>query len=181
MLRSQAGDRRAFEELVRRTARGVYARMYVETGNRERAEDLVQETYLVAWRSIGQVVDVEGFRAWLTVIGKSVRIDAARREGRKKRAGSVVSGRAMEEVADRGDGPAERMEKEEERQRVLAMVRELPGEYREVVAMRYLGGVDYEGIGKQLGITNGSLRGLLNRGMAMLRERVRIEEIGDRR
>jgi hypothetical protein len=39
VLRSQAGDRVAFEKLLRRTARGVYARLYVEVGRADRAED----------------------------------------------------------------------------------------------------------------------------------------------
>src|SRR5689334_12026605 len=50
VIRSRGGDRAAFEELVRRTARLVYARAYLETGDVHRAEDLVQETFLIAWR-----------------------------------------------------------------------------------------------------------------------------------
>ena len=49
----------------------------------------------------------------------------------------------------------------------------MPKEYRLPLAMRYLAGADYETIGKELAITNGSLRGLLARGMAMLREQMK--------
>ena len=66
--RSQGLDLAAFEELVRRTARMVFARLYLETGDMHRAEDLSQETYLIAWRSIQQVQDPGGFRAWLMTI-----------------------------------------------------------------------------------------------------------------
>ena len=45
------------EELVRRTARLLFSRLYLETGASHRAEDLVQETYLVAWRSVAQVTE----------------------------------------------------------------------------------------------------------------------------
>src|SRR5690349_15277892 len=66
--RSQAGDRPAFEQLVRRTARVPFARLYLQTGSAHAAEDLAQETFLVAWRSVRQVTDPRGFRTWLLSI-----------------------------------------------------------------------------------------------------------------
>ena len=78
--RSQRGDRAAFEELVRRTARLVFSRLYLETGSSDRAEDLAQETFLLAWRKIRQVTDPAGFRSWLFTIAQSVAIDAYRRD-----------------------------------------------------------------------------------------------------
>ena len=48
--RAVEGDRAAFEEMVRRTSGLVYARLYLECGDRHRAEDLLQETLLVAFR-----------------------------------------------------------------------------------------------------------------------------------
>ena len=84
VLASQAGNRSAFEQLVRRTARLVFARCYLETGRPQEAEDLVQETFLVAWRSIGQVNDPAGFRTWLLSVARTVtttRIRPASGEG----------------------------------------------------------------------------------------------------
>ncbi len=52
VLKAQRGDRTAFEELVRRLRRLVFARLFLETGDAHRAEDLLQETYLRAFRSL---------------------------------------------------------------------------------------------------------------------------------
>ncbi len=79
-------------------------------------------------------------------------------------------------MADPGEGPVESAEREEERERTLAVLRSLPEEYRQVLMLRYIGGADYETIGRELAITNGSLRGLLNRGLALLRERMKPSE-----
>ena len=71
----------------------------------------------------------------------------------------------------RGAGPQQAAERQEQRAKVLELLRDLPEEYRLPLVLRYLHDYDYDTIGRQLGLTNGSLRGLLNRGMTMLRER----------
>jgi RNA polymerase sigma-70 factor (ECF subfamily) len=179
VLRSQQRDRPAFEELVRRTARLVFSRIVLEVADAHRAEDLAQETFLSAWRNIAQVTDAKGFRTWLLAIAHSVTIDAQRRDHRKKRTipgGAALTGEFPVLAADPRPGPAQSAEREEERQRVLNVLRALPEEYREPLILRYLGGADYETIGRQLGLSNGSLRGLLNRGMARLREEMKRED-----
>lgn len=182
--RSQAGDRAAFEQLVRQTARLVYARIYLDTADRHRTEDLVQETFLTAWRRVGQVTEPAGFRTWLLAVAKSVTTDAHRRDTRKKRSGprggstpaaGAVAERAAELVADDAPTPAEAAERREARERMLRVLRELPEEYSRPLTLRYLAGADYDTIGRQLGLSNGSLRGLLNRGMAKLRDAMRRE------
>ena len=76
VLNSQQNDRTAFEELVRRTARLVFSRIYLDVGDAHRAEDLTQETFLTAWRSIAQVTEAKGFRTWLLSIARTVTLDA---------------------------------------------------------------------------------------------------------
>jgi RNA polymerase sigma-70 factor, ECF subfamily len=52
------------------------------------------------------------------------------------------------------------------------VLRSLPDEYRLPLTLRYITGADYETISTQLGLSNGSLRGLLHRGLKILRERM---------
>jgi len=175
VLKSQRGDRQAFEELVRRTARLVFSRLYLETGDLHRAEDLVQETFLVAWRKVRQVTDPTGFRPWLFSISHSAVVDSLRREARKKRSGSRQDNGVLLQLADLGEAPDAPAQREETRQQVLSLLRSLPEEYRLPLTLRYIGGADYETIGRQLGLTNGALRGLLNRGMARLRAMMKTQ------
>jgi RNA polymerase sigma-70 factor (ECF subfamily) len=176
VARSRTGDRAAFEELVRRTGRLIFSRAYLETGDAGRAEDLAQETFLTAWRSIAQVTDASGFRAWLLSILHSCVIDAARRENRKKRRHERAGAGQMLNVADGSPSAHERLQRDEQRQRALSALRDLPEEYRQVLTLRYLGGADYDTIARQLALTNGSLRGLLHRGLALLRKKLGEEE-----
>jgi RNA polymerase sigma-70 factor (ECF subfamily) len=174
---AKQGNRPAFEELVRRTARLVFSRCYLEAGDVHQAEDLTQETFLVAWRSIRQVSDSGKLRPWLISIAHSTAIDAARRSGRKKRSagGTRADDREMLRLADGKPTPPETIEQKEQRERALAVLRDLPDEYRQVLMLRYLGGADYETISRQLALSNGSLRGLLHRGLALLRSRMNAD------
>src|SRR5688500_14875607 len=130
VARSRRGDRAAFEQLVRRTARLVYARQYLETRDPHRAEDLVQETFLLAWRSIGQLTDPAGFRAWLLSIARSAAADAYRRDSRKKRSGGREDfSVAAESVPDGSPPPDEAAQREESRRRVAGALKSLPDEY----------------------------------------------------
>jgi RNA polymerase sigma-70 factor (ECF subfamily) len=177
VAKSRRGDRAAFEELVRRTARLVYTRAYLETGNIHRAEDLVQDTFLIAWKKIAQVSDASGFRAWLMTILHSAVVDAARRQSRRKRkppdSHPRASNDAMLRIADPAPDPAASAQAREERERALSVLRSMPSEYQQVLMLRYLAGADYDSIARQPALSNGSLRGLLHRGLAMLREQMK--------
>jgi RNA polymerase sigma-70 factor (ECF subfamily) len=166
--RAQRGEAAAFEELVRRTSRLVFARLYLETGDAHQAEDLMQETLLTAFRTLKQLTQPEKFRAWLLRIAVNLAIDAARRQSRMKRTPEPAILK-MRQDALTAERPEERAEKEEQRQLVLAILRNLPEDYRLPLTLRYLVGADYETIQAQMGLSNGALRGLLHRGMEKLR------------
>lgn len=161
---AQQGDRAAFEELVRRTSRLVFARLYLEVGDAHQAEDLLQNTLLTAFRTLDQLVEPARFRSWLLRIAHNQAIDHARRGGRLKRTPPSAP-RDLPSAA----APDDLAERHELRQKVLASLRSLPEEYRLPLSLRYLAGADYETIQLQMGLSNGSLRGLLHRGLALLR------------
>lgn len=171
VLQSQRGDRAAFESLVRRTARLVFSRIYLETGDVHRSEDLVQETFFTAWRSLHHVTDPAGFRSWLLQVAHTTVIDAVRRDGRKKRSagGQREDPDVLKLRPSHDPAPPEIAANEEAKRKVLSVLRALPEDYRRPLMLRYFAGADYESIGRELGLTNGSLRGLLFRGMSLLR------------
>jgi RNA polymerase sigma-70 factor (ECF subfamily) len=175
--KAQAGDRTAFEELVRRTSRLLFARLFLETGDTHRAEDLVQETWLRAYRSIKHLSNPATLRSWLLAIAQNMVTDQARAETRQKRSAPprVALPRrpgTLDNQPDPGPAPVEEAERAELRSGVLAVLRSLPEEYRLPLTLRYIAGADYETIEVQLGLSNGSLRGLLHRGLKLLRARL---------
>lgn len=176
VCKARKGDRSAFEELVRRTSRLVFARLYLDIGDVHRAEDLLQETLFTAYRSLSKLSEPRAFRSWLLTIAQNALTDAIRREQRQKRAAPPPVGpAALAYVEDKAPTPDEQIARRELRAQVLAVLRSLPEEYRLPLTLRYITGADYETIQMQMGVTNGSLRGLLHRGLKLLQERLPAE------
>ncbi len=175
---AQAGSPEAFEELVRRTSRLVYVRLYLDLGDPHEAEDLTQETFLLAYRSLDRLNEPGQFRSWLCAIADNARIDAGRHERRQKRAAPPRSpAEALGEVAGKTMAPDAEAERRERREQVLTTVRSLPEDYRLPVMLRYFAGADYGTIETQLGMTNGALRGMLHRGLKLLRDKLEAQGI----
>jgi RNA polymerase sigma-70 factor (ECF subfamily) len=78
-----AGDEAAFGELVQRHRRELHLHCYRMTGSFDEAEDLVQETFLRAWRKRDSFEEGPGFRAWLYRIATNACLDALRSSRRR--------------------------------------------------------------------------------------------------
>src|SRR5207247_1880667 len=127
---AKGGDRAAFEELVRRTSRLVFAKLYLETGDTHRAEDLLQETLLSAFRSLADLADPKAFRPWLLKTAQNIVLDAARRDRRQKRAAPPRDNApALHLLVGKELPPEEQAARQELSGRLLAILRSLPAEY----------------------------------------------------
>jgi RNA polymerase sigma-70 factor (ECF subfamily) len=172
-----AGDRQAFVRLVKATSRLAFATIMLAVRDPHLAEDLTQETFLRAWRAIGQLKEPGKFNPWLIGIARSVCVDSHRHGDRKKRtpASAIKPLQRVEGlrlVDDRADDPSLQADQQEQREKLIDALQALPEMQREVLSMRYLAGCDYDTIAQQLSLTDGALRGHLSRGLTALRGRL---------
>ncbi len=157
--RSQAGDREAFEALIRANARLVWASVYGLVRDRAWTEDVVQETFLKAWESLRELREPGAFRGWLLTIARRLAWRRAELSGRTE---------LSPEVPERA-APAEIHDPEEAREKVQEALARLPERYRVPVTLHFLNGLEYGAISRLTGLANGSLRGLIARGVQKLR------------
>src|SRR3954468_3995394 len=73
------GDRDAFEKVIRLTSRNIFAIAYAILQSREEAEDVVQDTFIKAWKSRWRIRNAEKFPAWISTIARHRARDVARR------------------------------------------------------------------------------------------------------
>lgn len=100
-----AGDQDAFRLLVDRHSRGVFRLAYRITGQREDAEDVVQETFVRAFRQLGRFESRSNFGTWIYRIGFNCAIDLTRGRPRRESAEppEILDRRAVASDATSGD------------------------------------------------------------------------------
>ncbi len=159
---SRTGDGEAFRLLYRRFAPSVHAVALARAGPAE-AEDLVQDAFLAAHRRLGTLREAGSFGPWLLAIARNAAADLHRRRAARPRE------EPLPEEGLPGPPPGEG-EDGELRRRVLEAVRALPEAYRETLLMRLVEGMTGPEIAAATGLTHGSVRVNLHRGVAMLRK-----------
>jgi RNA polymerase sigma-70 factor (ECF subfamily) len=155
------GDREAFEMIIRMHSRPLFAIAYGILQNREEAEDAVQDALVKAWKSRWRVRDPEKFPAWLCMIARHRARDVFRR--RRPVSISQIPENAEPETADT-------TVLDRQLHSALAALPEL---HRAALSLRYLEEMDYATIENRLGLSNGSLRGILGRALAAMRKQLK--------
>ena len=142
-----------FEALVHTLSTDLYRYAFWLCRDQHRAEDLVQETFLRAFRRIETFKGASSFRTWLMTIGSNILKDAWRRRARRP----VV---ALEdrEIVDQASDPQSEAVAEDLAARLGACVRNLPRLQRDVFLLRAQQGMQYEEIAGALGTTPGAAR-----------------------
>jgi RNA polymerase sigma-70 factor (ECF subfamily) len=137
--RAQAGDSGAFEELVRRHADRLYAVVLRFVADGDEAQEVTQEAFLRAWRSIRRFEGRSAFFTWLYRIGIN---EAKRRAGRRPPA-TVVSldDEPVPEAPDWSEAPETRSDRRDLRDVLEHAIRGLPIDYRATIILR-----DVEGL-----------------------------------
>jgi RNA polymerase sigma-70 factor (ECF subfamily) len=152
---ARAGDRDAFAQLYRRFHRAVHGVVLARVAYGD-AADLVQDVFAIALERLPQLADPSAFAGWLLTIARHHAIDHAR-----------LAKPATEFV----DMPAP-ITRSVEVTRALAALRDLPEAYRETMILRLVEGMTGPEIAEQTGLSAGSVRVNLHRGMKLLRERL---------
>jgi RNA polymerase sigma-70 factor (ECF subfamily) len=181
--RCRAGSESAYAELVRNHRPRLYLLAYRLIGDRETAEDVVQETFLAAFRSIEKVDPRPSLSPWLNTIVLRTAGRAASRA--RSRPGSSLDqdaqgapgdsavgqgfGEGLIDV-DPGGDPHAAAEAAELRHELAAALVALPFKYRAAVVLRHVMGLDYAEAARELDLPLNTFKSHLLRGTRLLRE-----------
>jgi RNA polymerase sigma-70 factor, ECF subfamily len=156
VLAARGGDRGAFGELYRRFGRMVHG-VLLAHGPCEDVEDLVQDVFVRAHGELASLRDPAAFGGWLSTLARRRAIDALRS---RKQAEPLDP-----ELPAPNSSHAEAVA-------LIQIVHALPEAYRETLVLRLVEGLSGPEIAELTGLTPGSVRVNLHRGMALLRERL---------
>jgi RNA polymerase sigma-70 factor, ECF subfamily len=155
---ARAGDSTAFSRLYERYGRVVHGLLFARVA-RDEVDDLVQDVFLTAWRRLDGLRDPAAFGGWIAMIARNRATDFHRRTTE------------FVELPDNLESPGT-TSGEADANVALAAIRSLPDAYRETLILRLVEGLSGPEIAERTGLTPGSVRVNLHRGMKMLRDKL---------
>jgi RNA polymerase sigma-70 factor, ECF subfamily len=164
--RSRRGDRAAFDAIVAAHRLTVYRVARRILGSHEGADEAAQETFVRAWRSLGQFRGDARLATWLVRIALNVSrtlLAARRPEGGLD---------AAEQVADEAEGPEAAAERAESGRRVRQAVLTLPPRQREVVVLKVFSGMTYDEVAAAMDLSVGAVKAHFHQAIHNLRRRM---------
>ncbi len=162
--RAQEGDRDAFARLYEGYFDRVFRYVYARVGNRMEAEDMTQQVFLKAYRSLASF-RWKGvpFAAWLFRIARNQVVDHVRRQSKRR-------AMPLDEALVAGDDSLHRtVERRLEFERVVVAARRLTEAQREVINLRFASGLAISEVARTLGKSEGAVKALQHSAIAALR------------
>ncbi|MBS1707022.1 MAG: sigma-70 family RNA polymerase sigma factor [Armatimonadetes bacterium] len=177
MTTGRTMSEREFESLFFQTRRRAYTMALQLTRNSAEAEDLVQETFVKAWKGIDSYMPGRPFLNWLLRIMQRAYLDFRRRENPIRKADSLNSmispadGEVQElPIPDPNANPDLELLHQEFRQELYRALDELPDVYRTAIIMCDLENLSYSEIAERQQTTIGTVRSRIHRGRRVLRD-----------
>ena len=169
MVEIVRGDEAAFDLLYQRHARVMFSLAYRLVGDREAAEDLLQDAMLAAWRNAGSYVPARGsVRSWLLGNVRNRGIDLLRAWSTRSRRDAALAGerKVDQEAADSEARLVDRSMAGD----VRKGLGDLPQEQSEVLSLAYFGGFTQSEIAELLSVPLGTVKSRMRLGLERLRE-----------
>lgn len=170
-------DFNRFQAMMAETERRAYSMALQLTRNSSDAEDLVQDTFVKAWRGFDSYMPGRPFLNWLLRIMQRAYLDSRRRDNPIRKAESLNSmispsdGEVQElPIPDDGPGPDDEALYAEFRAGLREALDELPEVYRTAIVMCDIEEMSYSDIAELQGTTIGTVRSRIHRGRRLLRE-----------
>lgn len=172
------GHEAAYRELVGRYERPVFSLIYRMVRDRERAEDLAQETFVKVLNALDTYRPEYKFSSWIFKIANNAAIDQLRRreldtlslDGAPDAVTTERQESTALQLADRGESPLQELEARELGGQIEAAISRLRPEYRSCILLRHVEGYAYDEIAEMLDLPLGTVKTYIHRARAELRE-----------
>lgn len=167
LQRVASGDRRALEEVYRRTSGKLFGVVLRILPDRQEAEDVLQDVYLTVWRKADKFdADRASPITWLAALARNRAIDRIRSRGGRV----FVSDEAVAARPDAGPLPGDELEAGEAADQIQACLDQLDPERADVVRQAFFGGMTYDALANRVGVPLGTMKSWMRRSLLRLRD-----------
>jgi len=168
---SRGGNREAFRQIVERYKTLICSLAYNGTGSLSQSEDVAQETFITAWKSLGSLQEPAKLRSWLCGIVRNCIYKHYRREGREP----VHDAESLEAVHDSAADaalPSEQAINREEEAILWRSLERIHESYREPLILYYREHQSIATVAAELDLSEDAVKQRLARGRKLLQEEV---------
>jgi len=169
--RAQQRDEEAFTRLYEEYFDKIYRYIALRTGNKIEAEDMTQQVFLNAIKSISSFKwQGKPFSAWLFRIAHNQMVDYLRKQSRR------VTVPLAESLVSTDDGPELIAEQHLDMERVLLATQHLTRAQREVISLRFAGELPVAEVARVMGKSQGAVKALQHSAIAALRRHLSVKQ-----
>jgi RNA polymerase sigma-70 factor (ECF subfamily) len=174
------GSKTAFTELVRRYGEGLFGYLIRMSGNRDQAEDLVQETFKRVHEKAHTFRGTQ-LKNWLFTIATRVAIDSLRKRKRIRLVSLNQQADCADEaceqletlaVADNSCEPSQEVVLTEQKEQVRQAIESLPARQRATLVLAYYQELSYREVAEVLGCSIGTVKAQMSRALRTLAQRL---------
>ncbi len=163
------GNRNAFAQIVGRYQSVICAIAYSACGDIGRSEDLAQDTFIAAWRNLGDLKEPEKLKSWLCRIARNLINDSVRKQ---RRTPTAAAEPLMPETPCGAATPSDQAMSREEESLLWRALGEIPEIYREPMVLFYRESQSTQAVAAALELSEELVRKRLSRGREMVSERL---------
>lgn len=167
-----AGDSSAFERLIEPLEGRIYAVALRMCGNREDAQDCMQESMIRIYRALSSFKGQSSFSTWIYRITMNTCLDELRRRKARRSTSLDTLLDSGWSPTDETDTPERHAIQSEQRRTLERAIAELPEDMRAAVVLRDIQGLAYDEIASALNVNVGTVKSRISRGRERLREKL---------
>ena len=168
IVQARAGDLAAWGTLVKRHQQAVYNVCYRLLNNRHDAEDMVQESFIRAWRKLAMFDEKRPFAPWMKRVAANVCFNHL-----KSQAADEVPLDEERDAAPALEQPGQAQARRESAETVRSAIATLPAPYRIALELRHFQELSYDEMAATLNLPKNTVRSHLHRARKLLAERLK--------
>lgn len=158
------GNVEAFRDLIMNYQNAVYATAFYYVKNSNLAKEIVQDTFINAYKNLHQLRDLTKFGSWLKEI--TIRISFQYLQKEKEINSDILDNKIIPISAEKIPGKMGPLSFDE----VRSAIQQLPERYRLPIVLKFLEGMSYEEIGRFTGESPGEIKGIIQRAVKQLQK-----------
>ncbi len=173
ILRCKKGDSRAFGELIKNYRKQLFTYLVRLSGNRDIAEDLMQDTLTKAWTGLARYEEKNKFSSWLFSIAHNIATDAYR----KKKVREVIT--TYDEIPEKNliVNHQHELESEDLKNAIIALLSQIPEKQRSVFLLRQHSGMSFKEIAETTGEPLNTVLSHMHYAAKKLRKILRVKNV----